>query len=141
MNHTEYGTVAVGAPNSAMRRITEYPEPQTEPRHNYNVRTSTPWGTAQTATYYAHGLVNYSTAGHGGLHVSNGLLKRIPLYMQYADQYATGTAGWYEEDCGWAIVVVCLPEFFSMQMRLDAVRTMQSTYPKQWERFCNGEVA
>lgn len=136
MLHNENGTVAVGAPGSAMRRITEPLEPQTAPRHDYNVRTSTPWGTAQTATYHAKGLIQYSTAGHGGFHVSNALLKRIPDYLQTADAYAPGTAGWFEEDCAWAIVAICLPEFFSLEHRYDAVRTMQSTYPKQWAQFC-----
>ena len=135
MNHNESGTVAVGAPNSAMRRITEPAEPS-EPRHDYSPRTSTPWGEAQSATYFAKGLIMYSTASHGGFHVSNGLLKRIPDYLQTADAYASGTAGWYEEDCASAIVIVCLPEFFPMEWRMNAVRTMQSTYPKQWERFC-----
>jgi len=136
MNHTEYGTIAVGAPNSAMRRITEHPEPTHPPAVDYTVTTNTPWGTAQSATYYTKGLIMYSTAGHGGFHVSNGLLKRIPEYLQTADQYSDGRIGWFEEDCASAIVIVCLPEFFPMDWRMNAVSTMRSFYPKQWEQFC-----
>lgn len=136
MNATEHGTIAVGAPGSAMRRITEHPEPLGEPLTRYDVSTNTPWGPAQTATYYGDGIVQYSTAGHGGFHVSAGLLRRMPDYLQNADVYANGHAGWFEEDCAWAIVAITYPERFKMQTRLDAVRTMQSTYPKQWEEFC-----
>jgi hypothetical protein len=64
------------------------------------------------------------------------LLKRIPEYLQTADAYAPGTSGWFEEDCASAIVIVCLPEFFPMEWRMDAVCTMQSTYAAQWQRFC-----
>ena len=143
MNYTEQGTIAVGAPGSAMRRITSSPEPkypctvgaENWPPVNYNVRTRTPWGTAQTAYYFAPGLISYSTAGHGGFHVSNGLLKRIPDYMQIAANYTDGRTGWYEEDCEWAIVCVCLPEFFPMKWRYDAVDIMRRYYPDAWQRF------
>jgi hypothetical protein len=144
MNHNESGTIAVGAPGSAMRRITEAPEPkwpctagaESWPPVDYNPRTSTPWGTAQSAYHFGRGVISYSTAGHGGFHVSNGLLKRIPDYLQTADQYAPGTHGWFEEDCASAIVIVCLPEFFPMAWRYNAVETMRRTYPEQWARFC-----
>lgn len=137
MNHTEQGTIAVGAPGSAMRRIMSPPEPAQETATtNYNTSTYTPWGTAQAATYYAKGIVFYSTASHGGFHVSNGMLKRIPEYLQKADKYADGTAGWFEEDCASAIVIICFSELFPVKWRENAVSTMQSTYPEQWAEFC-----
>ena len=137
MNHNDNGTIAVGAAGSLMRRLTELPEP-TEyfpPLTEDNPRTHTPWGSAQSASHYGRGLIMYSTASHGGFHVSNGLLSRIPDYLQSADKYADGTAGWYEEDCAWAIVVVCIPERFRLEARMDAVRIMQNVYPEQWQRF------
>ena len=145
MNYNESGTIAIGAPGSAMRRITESPEPKYPcttgqwPPTNYIVRTSTPWGTAQTACYFADGLIQYTTAGHGGFHVSKTLLKRIHAYMQQADKYANGEEGWFEEDCAWSIVAVCLPEFFPMSWRYNAIDTMRSTYPLSWERFCQAQ--
>jgi hypothetical protein len=145
MNHNESGTVAIGAPNSAMRRITEPAEPKHQcvagdwPETSYNVHTNTPWGTAQTAVYFGKGLIQYTTAGHGGFHVSNGLLKRIPDYMQTADKYAPGTAGWFEEDCASAIVIVCLPEFFPIAWRYSAIETMRHFYPDAWQRFCEAQ--
>ena len=135
-NVTEHGTTAVGAPNSAIRFITQYPEPELPRRNNYNVHTSTPWGTAQTATYFGEGLVQYSTAGHGGFHVSAGLLKRMPEYLQTRDKYTNGKAGWFEEDCAWAIVAICYPERFTQYERQEAVRTMQSYYADVWQQFC-----
>lgn len=136
MNITEHGTIAVGAPGSAMRRITEHPEPTEEPRTRYDVSTDTPWGSAQSAMYFAEGVIFYGTASHGGFHLSKSVLKRVPLYLRIADKYADGMAGWYEEDCASAIVVICFPELFKRDWRDNAVRTMQSTYPKQWEEFC-----
>ena len=71
-----------------------------------------------------------------GFHVSNSLLKRIPAYLQTADAYANGQAGWFEEDCASAIVIVCLPEFFPTHWRYNAIETMQKYYPEQWAEFC-----
>ena len=138
MNVNENGTTAIGAPNSAMRFITT-PSDVLLPGTDWNCSTSTPWGTAQSAMRFARGLISYSTAGHGGLHVSSGLLARIPEYMRQAAVYGGGVNGWFEEDCESAIVIVCLPEFFPMTWRENAIGTMQSYYPKQWERFCQGE--
>jgi hypothetical protein len=143
MNHNENGTVAIGADGSAMRRITSHPEPKWQctngqdwPPVSHSITTPTPWGMAQSATYFGKGLISYSTAGHGGFHVSNSLLKRIPAYLQTADAYANGQAGWFEEDCASAIVIVCLPEFFPTHWRYNAIETMQKYYPEQWAEFC-----
>ena len=99
MNHNDNGTVAVGAPNSIMRWLTELAEPAELPHTDYNVSTSTPWGVAQSATHFGAGIIQYSTASHGGFHVSAGLLPRIPDYLQTADKYAPGTAVWYRRGC------------------------------------------
>jgi hypothetical protein len=136
MNTTEHGTLAVGAPGSAMRRITEHPEPVSEPQVNYNVNAHTPWGSAQSATYYANGVIAYTTASHGGFHLSKTALRRVPEYLQTADAYANGRDGWFEEDCASAIVVVCFPELFKSEWRENAVSTMRHFYPEQWQRFC-----
>lgn len=125
--------------NSTIRRLAEYPEPG-EPRRRYDVKTSTPWGPAQSATYWGAGLIQYETAGHGGFYVSGSLLQRIPDYMQAADRYADGRRGWYEKDCASAIVVVCLPEFFPRRWRENAVLTVQRFYPEQWKRLCEARL-
>lgn len=124
---------AIGAPNSYMRRITTLPEPFAPAEHE--ARTSTPWGTAQWATSYGAGVIHYSTASHGGFHVSPSLLASIPAYLQTADKYADGTAGWFEEDAAWAIVTVCFPELFTLEQRHDAIAVMQRYYSEPWTRF------
>ena len=128
--------MAIGMEGSAMRRLTELPEPEGEPKRNYNVRTSTPWGIAQTTTYVTPGIVRYSTASHGGYHISAGLLREMPEYMQTADVYANGREGWFEEDAAWSLVVLAFPRFFKLQTRLDALETVRHYYPKVYEEFC-----
>jgi hypothetical protein len=100
----------------------------------YNVQTSTPWGTAQTARSFGRGIIQYSTAGHGGFHVSSGLLRRMDKDMR-GDIYAP--LGWFEEDCAWSLVVLSFPERFSLQARLDAVDTAKSYYPQQFQRLAS----
>lgn len=120
---------------SVVKRLQEAPDP-TEFPTNYNVRTSTPWGTAQTARQYGRGIVQYSTAGHGGFHVSAGLLEQMPESFKTADSYTDGHKGWFEEDCAWSLVVLAFPERFKREWRAEAVRTAQSYYPQVLEEFC-----
>lgn len=134
MNTLENGSVAVGAPGSFMRLITELPDAEL-PIADYNTSTHTPWGRAQSAYHFGSGIICYGTASHGGFHVPPSLLAKIPDYLQTADPYTDGTKGWFEEDCAWAIVTVCFPERFQQPSRLEAVSTMQHYFPKQWERF------
>jgi hypothetical protein len=77
----------VGAPNSLMRRLHDIPEPTDSRVTRYDVHTSTPWGVAQTAVSFGRGIVQYSTAGHGGFHVSDSLFKTMPACVQTADPY------------------------------------------------------
>lgn len=133
MNHTEQGTVAVGAPGSAMRRIMSAPEPLVEHITRYDVSTSTPWGTAQTAKSLAHGIVWYTTASHGGCHVSPKLLETMPEYLR-GD--ACAPHGWFEEDCAWAMVAIAFPQHFTIKDRATAIDTMRQYYPEQWAKFC-----
>lgn len=106
-------------------------------RKHESIRTYryTPWGNADSATHYGNGLVFYGTPSHGGFKVGAGLLKRIPEFMQRADRYTDGTKGWYEEDCGWSIVAVCLPEFFTADELEDATRIAERYYPDAMAEF------
>jgi len=132
MNHNNNGTIAVGAPNSIMRKLTSLPEP-TPSITRYDVSTSTPWGVAQSACNYGKGIVQYTTAGHGGFHVSSGLLRKMDEDMR-GDAYAP--LGWFEEDCAWCLVVLSFPERFNMKYRLAALDTARSYYPQQYQRIC-----
>ena len=132
-NTLENGQAAIGAPNSLMRKLTSLPEPEPT-MTRYNVSTSTPWGVAQTARSFGRGIVQYSTAGHGGFHVSSGLLRQMDEDMR-GDKYAP--LGWFEEDCAWSMVVLSFPERFDLQTRLAALDTLRSTYPQQFQRICS----
>ena len=134
MNHNDNGTTAIGAPNSIMRKLTSLPEPNFIDDTRYDVRTSTPWGTAQSAKHFGVGIVLYGTASHGGFHVSSGLLRKMDEDMR-GDAYSP--LGWFEEDCAYSLVVLSFPERFSVETRLDALNTARTYYPQQYQRICN----
>jgi hypothetical protein len=48
--------------------------------------TSTPWGAAQNSYRIAPGIINYSTASHGGIHVASKLNAMIPEFMRRAER-------------------------------------------------------
>lgn len=74
-------------------------------------RVSTPWGMADFETYFAPGIVFYSTPSHGGFRLSPErqaqLETKFPGFKPFA-----GQRGWYEEDCDWAAVALTFPEAF-----------------------------
>ena len=87
----------------------------------------TPWGTAQTRTPLGTGIVQVTTAGHGGI----GLDKARNALVHPAWR---NRAGWYEEDCEWAIVAVTFPNLFSAAQLIAAHRCAQNWMPDQYER-------
>lgn len=59
--------------------------------------TTTPWGESQDVVKIAPGVNVYSTAGHGGMSVSAGLLKYLTKFtVKQAIRYGSGY--WFEED-------------------------------------------
>ncbi len=64
------------------------------------VGSSSPWGPIQHLTPLGPDAVAVSTASHGGIRVSLTALARIPEPLQAT---AYSGAGWFEEDCDWAI--------------------------------------
>lgn len=95
--------------------------------------TSTPWGRAQHSRKIAPGIILYSTARHGGVHVSQELNSQIPEYMRDA-------SGWYEEDCKWCIPSIALNVPFSDDNMESAVRTFRAWYPDQFEEFFDVKI-
>jgi hypothetical protein len=71
----------------------------------------TPWGIADFATEYAHGIVFFSTPSHGGFHLlperNAEVLAKFPGFRTFS-----GAVGWYEEDCDWALVALTFPHLF-----------------------------
>lgn len=65
----------------------------------------TPWGKADSQSVIAPGIVEVTTASHGGIHLEAHLNSQV--HAAWRDKL-----GWYEEDCEWAIVAVTFPEHF-----------------------------
>lgn len=87
--------------------------------------TCTPWGRAQQGISYGYGVMLYSTAGHGGFHVSKTVEEAMaPNLRLYG--------GWYEEDVEWSILPIALPHLFTrFEVRL-ARETMHHFMPKKY---------
>jgi hypothetical protein len=100
--------------------------------------TSTPWGTSQISETYARGIMYYSTASHGGYHLSPTRNMVVPEYMRKAD-------GWYEHDCEWAIAATIFPEAWvkawgSENILKTIKETLRNWYPDFYEKFYNVEI-
>jgi hypothetical protein len=93
--------------------------------------TTTPWGPSQHSEKLAHGIVRYSTAGHGGIHLSP--TRNVQVHPAWRIE-----GGWYEEDLDWNIVAYHFPEAFpdtvvdgkSFRERVD--QTLRSWKPHQY---------
>ena len=80
---------------------------------------STPWGPAQSAQTLATGIVNYSTAGHGGISLTAERIAQMPTALR--EVMPCAGEGWYEEDEDWALVALSFPAFFSPSSVASAV--------------------
>lgn len=91
---------------------------------------STPWGISQSVIHIAPGIRSVTTAGHGGVLVSQSKNALIPEYMR-------NKSGNYEEDCEW-----CIPALvFESEWRIWADSTDWTSGEKvmesAWETFKN----
>jgi len=98
--------------------------------------TNTPWGPSQTSVKIAPGIMQYTTASHGGIHLSPSKNKRVPDYLRHED-------GWYEEDCDWAIPATIFPDpfaqhqatFSDIDIRKIARETLRAWHPEGYKKF------
>lgn len=100
--------------------------------------TSTPWGTSQTSTELARGIRVYSTASHGGIHLSTSKQKMVPDNIKnFLD-----SKEWWEEDCDWAVPYVLFAEdikltgkdkYFEEHLKA-AKETLRQYHPEMMER-------
>jgi hypothetical protein len=88
---------------------------------------STPWGVADSATWFADGITLYSTPSHGGFWLSPSRLLEMPAELR-VNHYAG--AQWFEEDCEAALVVVAVPEHFTADERERSLGYVGQWYPK-----------
>lgn len=91
-------------------------------------KTNTPWGQAQWARTWAPGIISYSTASHGGFHLSRTRLAEMPAKYrrENIETFWYAPDGWYEEDCEWCVVILSFPEFFPP----DEVEEAQNTFER-----------
>lgn len=96
--------------------------------------THTPWGQSQHSEKIATGIMQYCTAGHGGVHLSPKRNILVPDYLRNA-------SGWYEEDCEWSIPATVFPReyeaHYDSKIHELAKATLISYYPDQYEKFYN----
>jgi len=89
--------------------------------------TYTKWGASQTSKKHASGIMEYSTASHGGFHLSATRQSQMPEYLRNDD-------GWYEEDCDWCKVVIAFPEYFTVEKFMEAQSTLKNWHYKAYEK-------
>jgi len=75
------------------------------------MKTYTPWGDSQYTKIVAPGIIEYSTASHGGRHLSAS--RRLAMPKQFAGFQPFAGAGWFEEDCDTAVVMLAFPKDFT----------------------------
>jgi hypothetical protein len=85
----------------------------------------TPWGQAQTVNKLSDHIVQVTTAGHGGIHVSQSRNRQIHQVWRQAK-------GWYEEDCEWVIVALTFPSLFTAEQVTEAHRVARDYYPDEY---------
>jgi len=93
---------------------------------------STPWGAAQDTKQVARGITRIDTASHGGYHLNAERLAAMPEQLRRITPFAG--AGWYEEDCDWAIVAIAFPQHFDDFAVLGAVETQSGQFGQQLAR-------
>ncbi len=97
-----------------------------------------PWGRIDTVTYEGEGIWLVSTPSHGGIKLDRIRNAAVPAYMRRE-------AGWYEEDCDWAIAALVHRDAILDKMLQAAVdngsakQTLCHYDPEAYERF-TGEI-
>jgi hypothetical protein len=107
--------------------------------------TRTPWGPAQVATKIAPGIMFYSTAGHGGYHISDRRRLTMPPALH---DFEPMLPGWYEEDCEWAVVYLAFPQEMMQHDGMEqwnkvnamAATTLANYCPDTWEKHFGIEL-
>lgn len=95
--------------------------------------TSTPWGPSQQSTRLSPGIIWYSTASHGGVHLCPTRNAMIPEAFR-------AEGGWYEEDTDWNIVAYYFPEAFPKEDRRNVIATLKNWRPDEFERATGQKV-
>lgn len=105
--------------------------------------TFTPWGYAHSVVQIADGIELFSTASHGGYHLSDGRMMEMPeAFRRYWSVNADRNwYNWFEEDCHQCFVVLAFAQFFQSEQLEDAEYTLRNLYPEVWEEFYTRKLA
>ena len=94
----------------------------------------TPWGTSQTRTEMAKGIVFYTTSSHGGMHLTKARMDKMPEQFKSERGYGTHAErngeGWFEEDCEVGLVIEAFPDDFTPEQVETAKKSNRNWYPK-----------
>src|SRR5215213_1794060 len=102
---------------------------------NHLMPTSTPWGPSQTSHEIAPGICFYSTASHGGYHLS---LDRFDTFRQFFPDFTLWAGDrWFEEDCDSALVTITFAQDFSDQAVFFAEQSIRACV--QNDKTSNGK--
>ena len=102
---------------------------------------STPWGRIQDHHRIADGVVSVSTAGHGGIWLSDARIKQLPAHYQPF----TGTPRWNEEDEDGALVLQYLgllsliPEPLELQVTAEDIDKGRKSRKPSGYNYINGK--
>lgn len=98
----------------------------------------TPWGPSQHITEIAPGIVSYSTASHGGIHLSDERIAEMPEPLRAFVPFGgpqRGQGMWLEEDCDWSVAALAFPQFFKPDEVKAAHSTLKGYRPEVYAEF------
>lgn len=94
----------------------------------------TPWGKAQSMKVIAPGIIKYTTASHGGYHLSGDRNEQVSKFLKKQTFGQLGEKGWYEEDLDWSIVIATFPQYFNQELLDTAIALLETHHPDAWRR-------
>ena len=96
----------------------------------------TPWGESQHEQRFAEGIGFVSTAGHGGILLSQERLAAMPKSLRDVPPFGMYPRKWFEEDCEVALVALAFPEDLAHVCDPEMARlTVLRTYPEAYEAW------
>lgn len=101
--------------------------------------TYTLWGPSQHTEKVAPGICWYSTASHGGYHLSP--MRNALVHPAWKSSPYGRREGWYEEDLDYNIVYVTFPGLFTREQVQEAHETLKAWYPDEYRLATGAPVS
>jgi len=106
----------------------------------------TPWGRAEETINVSEGVDWVITSGHGGLRLKYsalrdaGKLELAKKTQTFGVGIVLGRTFFYEEDCGWSIGALLMPEAFDEEKLQRAREVAKNWYPDEYTIVTGEEV-